>query len=859
MATELTPMMRQYREMKAQVPTDALLMFRLGDFYEMFFEDAKAGAGILGLTLTQRNGVPMCGVPYHAAQSYMAKLLAAGRRVAICDQMEAPRPGQVVRREVTQVLTPGTVIEPEGLDASRPNYLAAWCWLGGAEKGAEERVGLAFLDTTTGDFRATELGGREEALAELGKMAPSEVVVPDEGVETKDFPRAVISAYDAWTFGYDAAFFTLRDHFKTQSLDGFGCEGVPAAVGAAGALLHYVGTALRRPLVHVRGLHVYHPGSRMRLDEATRHTLELVEPARRGGLHAHTLLGVLDRTCTAMGARLLRDWILQPLREMEPIVARQLALVRLTDDMFPLAEIRERLGAIRDIERLVGRLSQGGGGGRELLALRESLEQVEPLRGLLGDSLPKLLAEIQASLKNEPALVELIGRAIHPECPLNLRDGGVIADGFDETLDGLRKAMHEGKQWVAELQLREQERTGIKSLKVRFNSVFGYYIEVTKSNLASVPSDYHRKQTTAGGERFITPELKEMEARIVGAEDRARALEQELFAKVREQVLQFSASLQRTARHLANLDALAGLAEVARRNGYVRPEVVEPPCLAIRDGRHPVLEQAQLDERFVPNDTVLDGRSARLMILTGPNMAGKSTYLRQVALLALMAHMGSFVPAASARIGIMDRIFTRVGASDDLSRGQSTFMVEMNETANILHHATERSLVVLDEIGRGTSTFDGLSIAWSVAEHLHDQVRALTLFATHYHETTVLSQKLSAAVLMNVAVREWNEQVIFLRKIVKGSADRSYGIQVARLAGLPTSVLDRARILLNSLETGALAQSLQETSGHEFRMKRQAKGKKKKRGKRPIKNMPQMDLFLDQAPAMSEGTGDSRE
>ncbi len=828
-----TPMMQQYRRLKAQVPHGALMLFRLGDFYEMFFEDAKTGARALGLTLTQRNGVPMCGLPFHAATPYISRLINAGHRVAICDQMETPKPGQMVRREITQIISPGSVVELESLDSRRANYLAAVC-------PADGRFGFAFVDTSTGDFRLTELPDERHLADELAKIAPAEIVIPDgwDPAAALAGGRAALSRHDGWAFQFDSAFATLREHFHTQSLDGFGCAEMPLAIGAAGGLLHYVRNTLRRALAHVQALSVYNPTHFMILDETTRRALELVEPLRHGAARDITLLGTLDRTCTGMGARRLRDWILHPLLQQDHIVARQLAIGRLAEDEFPLESLRARLAEIPDIERGTGRLSQGSGSGRDLLALAHGLGQIPAVRDMLGPPGAKLIDSIRDDLDPLEPVVTLVARAIDPACPPHMREGGVIADGFDPTLDELRSLARDSKEWIARLQQQEQERTGIRSLKIRFNSVFGYFIEVSHANAAGVPPDYHRKQTTANTERFVTPELKEMEARITGAEDKARALEQDLFRKVRDEVLSHTASIQQDADRIAALDALASLAHVARARDYRRPEMLPEPCIEIADGRHPVLEHLNLDERFVPNDTAL-GPSCRLIILTGPNMAGKSTYLRQVALLTLMAHVGSFIPARSARIGLVDRIFTRVGASDDLSRGQSTFMVEMNETANILHNATDRSLVVLDEIGRGTSTFDGLSIAWAVAEHLHDRIGALTLFATHYHETSRLAKELRASKMMNVAVREWNDQVVFLRKIVEGATDKSYGIQVARLAGLPKEVLDRAKGLLRQLEEGqiaadSLAENPAPANGPE---------KKRRKGARRPTQAGQMDLF----------------
>ena len=802
---ELTPMMRQYREMKSQAPRDAVLLFHLGDFYEMFFDDAKIGSRVLGLTLTQRNGMPMCGMPFHAAGSHIPKLIAAGYRVALCDQMEAPRPGQVVRRQITRILSPGSVIDSEMLPAARPHFLAAVC---GDAHGI--KFGLAFLDSSTGDFRVTELEGEGALRAELIRLGPAECLCPDDlpAWSEKCVPSSCpVSRQEGWTFEGETARGVLKELFGLRTLESFGCEELPLAIGAAGAMVHYLSATLRRPLKNLRSIKTYSTGEFMMLDETTRATLELVEPSRRGAPAQHTLLGVLDRTRTGMGARRIRDWVLHPLRSLEPLLARQKAVAFLLDDLFPLEQFSAVLDGVRDVERIVGRLVQGVGSGRDLLALKESLEQIPQLHSCLGETIPALLATERDQLHPLPSVCELITRAIALDCPVSIREGGVIREGFDASLDELRKAGSEGRDWIAALQTREQEATGIKSLKIRYNSVFGYYIELTKSHVASAPDRYHRKQTTSNAERFITPELKEMENKILGAEERARELELDLLEQVKTTVLVETDAMLAMAAAVGRLDALASLAQVARANGYCRPELLDQRILQIKEGRHPVLELLPMEERFVPNDTDLNGSARRLMILTGPNMAGKSTFLRQTALLALMAHVGSWIPATSARIGILDRIFTRVGASDDLHGGRSTFLVEMDETSHILHHATDSSLIVLDEIGRGTSTFDGLSIAWAVAEHLHNEVKALTLFATHYHETTTLARHLNACVLMNVAVREWGDQIIFLRKVLPGAADKSYGIQVARLAGLPAAVLDRARTLLGQFEDGTLRRS----------------------------------------------------
>ncbi len=805
MSETLTPMMRQYQSIRRGLPANTLLLFRLGDFYEMFFDDAKEAAAILNVALTKRNGVPMCGIPHHAAEGYIAKLIKAGKRAAIGDQIGEAQPGKLVARELTRIITPGTVGDENLLDAKRGHYLAAVHSLKG-------RIGFALVDLSTGEFRVTELDSASAVRDEIARATPAEILVSDEDRESAALlPTA--TAHDGFAFLHDHAYFALRDHFKVQSLDGFGCGEMPAAIGAAGAVLHYLEQQLRRKTDHITTLQTYRTGHFVELGEATQEHLELVSPR---GARNTSLLGALDRTVTPMGGRRLRAWILHPLRDRAELERRQDTIASFLEDPARLNEIRETLGAVRDIERTSGRLGQASGNGRDLAALRVSLETIPAVKALLrapvgspdlvGESpdAPALLMELACAMGDFPELVETLASALVGEPPATIKEGGIFREGYDAALDELRSASTEGKHWLADLQQREIERTGVKSLKVRYNSVFGYFIEITKSNLASVPEDYIRKQTVANAERFITPELKEMEGKILGADERMRHLEYELFVRLRERVLEHLAALQRTASALADLDALASLAETARLFGYCRPELRDDLVLEIKDGRHPVLDQNIAGEKFVPNDVQLDGETCRLIILTGPNMAGKSTYIRQVALLALMAQTGSFVPAARARIGLVDRIFTRVGASDDLSRGQSTFMVEMNETANIANNATERSLVILDEIGRGTSTFDGLSIAWSVAEHLHDTVRARTLFATHYHELTDLARTRTGVKNFNVAVREWNEQIIFLHKILEGAADKSYGIQVARLAGLPPSLIARAREILENLEKAEL-------------------------------------------------------
>ena len=791
-------MMRQYQRIRATLPRDVFLFFRLGDFYELFAENAVEASAILNVTLTKRGEVPMCGVPFHAAEHYIGKLIQAGKRVAICDQKGEVRAGQLVEREVTQVLSAGTVTDPRLLDAGANHYLAA----------AFHRKGLygfAYLDLTTGTFRVTEVSGAPALLDELTRVAPAEFLISDDAAQATVFADLERTrSYDAHAFVFEQAEFILREHFRVQSLDGFGCGRLTLAVCAAGAIFHYLRQELRRSLEHITALSSYQPGEFLVLDAVSQTHLEIVRARGEGGT---SLLQALDRTVTPLGARQLRNWLLHPLRDVVELRDRQQFIADLLAAPDSLRQLRERLREVRDLERTLGRLSQANGSARDLAALQASLHAVPALQRILG-GLPDASDGAPGNLKTKlrlhalPNLVETLDRAVAAEPPATWKEAGMFRDGFHPELDELRQASTEGKNWIAALQEREIERTGIRSLKIRFNSVFGYYIEITKSNLGAVPADYRRKQTTAGGERFITPELKEVEDRILGAQERAQRLEQQLFFQVREVVLREAAALQQTAAAIGVLDALGSLAETARQFNYCRPLLHAPGAILIRDGRHPVLDQRSGAAKFVPNDVILDRAENRLIVLTGPNMAGKSTYLRQTALLALMAQIGSYVPAAFADIGLVDRIFTRVGANDDLSRGQSTFLVEMNETANIIHHATADSLVILDEIGRGTSTYDGLAIAWSVAEHLHDRIGALTLFATHYHELTELSKTHAAARNFTVAVREWNDEIVFLHRIIAGAADRSYGIQVARLAGLPVEIIARAKEILSRLEAG---------------------------------------------------------
>ncbi len=809
--SQTTPMMAQYRRAKAEIDPGTILFFRLGDFYEMFFEDAVVASDILGIALTKRQSVPMCGIPYHAADLYLAKLLRAGKKVALCDQMEDPALAKgIVKREVTGIVTPGTVLTDSVLDAARPNYLAGLHRLG-------KIFGLAMLDLSTGDFWMEESADADALFDDLARYAPPEVILSESLHADERFLNALqaagahaVTAREDWIFDPATSVDGLCRHFGVQSLDGFGGEGHPAAAAAAGALLYYVTRDLRRTAAHVRRIRFRAAADAMMLDESTLSNLDLV--ASRGSSRSDaptTLLQTLDSTRTAMGSRLLRDWLVRPLQNLPAIVARHDAVESFLNNRRDLDTLRGILAEVKDLERLLSRLSSGSGNARDVRALGASLARLPALKDALAAPSADRLRELADAVEPQDGLVAHIDRALVDEPPMAIKEGGVIRKGFHAGLDELRSAAHDGKQWIAELQAREIERTGIKSLKIRFNKVFGYFIEVTKSNLAQVPDDYIRKQTVVNGERFITPELKECEHKILGAEDKSIALEYELFLELRGEVIAHTAAIQQTAAAVAEIDVLAAFAERALACRYVRPAMTADGALSIRDGRHPVVELLPESGRFVPNDTRLDTADNQLLIITGPNMAGKSTYIRQVALIVIMAQMGCFVPAAEAEIGVVDRVFTRVGAGDDIARGRSTFMVEMQETANILNNATPRSLIVLDEIGRGTSTFDGISIAWSVAEYLHNhaEVKAKTLFATHYHELTDIALTLSGVKNYNVLVSEKDDRIVFLRKIVPGAADKSYGIQVARLAGLPLEVVTRAKDILANLEEQELSEA----------------------------------------------------
>jgi DNA mismatch repair protein MutS len=820
----LTPMMAQYQAMRRSLPEDIILFYRLGDFYEMFFEDAKAASPIMNVALTKRGGTPMCGVPHHAAQAYIARLLKAGKRVAIAEQTSEPVAGKLVSREIARILTPGSIDDLTLLDDQRPNYLAAVCRHG-------KFCGLACVDHTTGQFTIAEFADIGHLTDELARLSPAELLIPDhQSAEFGKLSNCLI--YEGYTFLPEHASQLLKDHFAVHSLDGFGCAQLHAASGAAGAILHYLMHQLRRPCGHLQPPRVRESADHVLIDAASQRNLDLVE-SRSG--KAHTLLGVLDRTATPMGARLLREWILHPLRDLAALTARQDRIAAFLAEPYLLSKCRDSLKGIRDVERTTSRLSQNSGNARDLQSLSSSLGHIPALRqdlaSLLTDHCPLL-----THLHDFSALTEILTTALTDEPPAHLRDGGIIRDGWSAELDELRNASRGGKDWIARLQEDERKRTGIDSLKIKFNNVFGYFIEITTSQLAKVPSDYTRKQTMSNAERYITPALKEMENKVLGAEERSKQLEAELFSQLRVQVVSHLAEIQATAAAIAQIDVLCALAEVAQLHRHCRPNLDQENGFFVTNGRHPVLEQTLTDTKFVPNDTELNPETARLQILTGPNMAGKSTYIRQIALIAVMAQIGAYVPAESASLGLVDRIFCRVGASDDLSRGQSTFMVEMSETALILNHATDRSLVILDEIGRGTATFDGLSIAWAVAEHLHDAIGCRTLFATHYHELTDLANTRPAVANYHVAVREWNEEIIFLHKILPGAADKSYGIQVARLAGLPKPVVERAKSILSHLELHS-AKPEAKTQG--------PKAKNTDQPSLPKPRTPQLDLFAE--------------
>ena len=809
----ITPLRRQYLEIKSQYP-DCILMFRLGDFYEMFDEDAELASRELEITLTSRATskkgprVPMAGVPYHAVDGYIARLIEKGYHVAVCDQTSQPDGKGIVEREVTRVMTPGTVAEPALLDAGKASYLMAILPVGDAASGRWNKAGLAYVDVSTGEFRATQLEGDSVGLAvfeELGRLEPREVIMPESWQERGvTMPAGIhLSPAQDWTFEFDGAREILCDHFRVLSLDGFGLgAGRQIATAAAGAVLQYLRTTQRSALEQLASVGFYSTESFMALDSFTRRNLELTETIR-GGKSKGALLDILDRTRTAMGARLLRSWLSQPLLELDRLNARLDAVEALFENESLRADVAETLKQVADIDRLTARIVAGKAGPRDLLSLKASLAAVPSLLELI-ESAPKLAA-IAQRLNPCAACHELIAQSIAEDAPRQLNKIGVIQPGYADALDKILEATQDARDWIAGLESRERRRTGIPSIKVGYNKVFGYYIEVTKANDDKVPSDYIRKQTLVNAERYITPELKDYETQVLNAEEEILATERELFADICRQIAAQRECLRTTGQAIAHLDAFASLAEVASREAYARPKLTEDDVLQIEAGRHPVVEKLlETSSRYVPNDSAFDAAS-RIHIITGPNMSGKSTYIRQVAVITLMAQIGSFVPAASARIGLVDRIFARIGAQDEIHAGQSTFMVEMVETARLLSGSGVRSLLILDEIGRGTSTYDGLAIARSVIEYIHNNPRlnCRTLFATHYHELTALPHILPRAVNYNVAVAEQGEDIVFLHKVLPGGADQSYGVHVARLAGIPPSVVARARELLAQLEAGS--------------------------------------------------------
>ena len=816
--TEYTPMMQHYLKTHEEYK-DCILFYRLGDFYEMFFDDAKVVSKELELTLTGKScgaeeRAPMCGIPYHAAETYLTRLVKKGYKVAICEQVEDPKLAKgMVKREVTRVVTPGTTLNAQALDETKNNYIMCIAYIG-------DHYGISSADITTGDYYVTEVDSERKLLDEVNKYQPTEIICNEafyiSGIDIDDMKNRmgiVIYSLDAWYFSDETAQMTLKDHFKVRDLEGLGLADYDSGVVAAGALLKYLYETQKTTLSNLVAIHPYTTGKFMIIDSSTRRNLELVETLREKQKRG-SLLWVLDKTRTAMGARTLRSFVEQPLIERTEIEERYDAIDEFNTNAITREEIREYLNPVYDLERLITRVTYQTANPRDLIAFRNSIHMLPPIKTLMSDFQSPLLKRLYEQLDTLDELYELIERSIAEEPPLTLHDGSILKEGYNEEVDRLRKAKTDGKSWLADLEAKEREKTGIKNLKIKYNKVFGYYLEVTNSFKDMVPDYFTRKQTLANAERFITPELKELEDVILGAEDKLIVLEYELFREVRQKVADEVVRIQKTAKAVAQIDVFASLATVAEQNNYCRPKLNEKGLIDIKDGRHPVVERMIQNEMFVANDTYLDNGSNRVSIITGPNMAGKSTYMRQSALIVLMAQIGSFVPAKSAKIGIVDRIFTRVGASDDLASGQSTFMVEMSEVANILRNATSNSLLILDEIGRGTSTFDGLSIAWAVVEHISNPrlLGAKTLFATHYHELTELEGKLNSVNNYCIAVKEKGDDIVFLRKIVKGGADKSYGIQVAKLAGVPDNVIERAKEIVEELSNNDITEIVQNIS-----------------------------------------------
>lgn len=836
----LTPMMQQYMETKKQYK-DCILFYRLGDFYEMFFEDAKIVSKELELTLTGKScgleeRAPMCGIPHHAVDTYLTRLVAKGYKVAICEQVEDPKLAKgIVKREVVRIVTPGTNIDMQSLDEAKNNYIMCIVYL-------EDKYGIATSDVTTGDFFVTEVDSDRKLLDELNRFMPSEIICNDafrmSGVDVEDLKERLsiaISYLDSWYFKEETAKETLLDHFHIQTLQGLGLEDYDCGVISSGALLKYLYETQKNSLDNILEIHPYSIGKYMIIDSSSRRNLELVETLREKQKRG-SLLWILDKTKTAMGARLLRSYVEQPLINYDEIIKRQNFIEALNNNEITREEFREYLSPIYDLERLITRITYQSANPRDLIAFKNSLKMLPPIKTLMDDVECELVDEIRQNFDCLADLYDLLDRSIDEEPPIFVRDGDIIKTGYNQEVDRLREAKTQGKTWLADLESKEREKTGIKSLRIKYNKVFGYYLEVTNSFKDLVPDYYVRKQTLTNAERYITPELKELEDTILGSEDRLVQLEYELFKEVRDTIAKDVKRIQKTAKAIAKIDTFVSLAVVAGQNNYCKPQINTEGIIDIRNGRHPVVEKMINNDMFIENDTYLDNKNNRISIITGPNMAGKSTYMRQTALIVLMAQIGSYVPAQSANIGIVDRIFTRVGASDDLASGQSTFMVEMNEVSNILRNATANSLLILDEIGRGTSTFDGLSIAWAVVEHIGDTklLGAKTLFATHYHELTELEGKLDGVNNYCIAVKEKGDDIVFLRKIIKGGADKSYGIQVAKLAGLPETVVERAKEIVEELLSNDITDTVKNIS---------VSTPKKKTKKKEDTDMQQLSLF----------------
>lgn len=829
---ELTPMMKQYMETKSQYP-DCILFYRLGDFYEMFFDDALTASRELEITLTGKNcgqeeRAPMCGVPYHAVESYLNKLVSKGYKVAICEQLEDPKTAKgIVKRDVVRIVTPGTNLDTQALDETRNNYIMCIVYIA-------DRYGVSVSDITTGDYFVTEIPDSAKLMDEIYRFSPSEIICNEafymSGMDLdgmKDRLGITIYSLDSWYFDDEVCRQKLLEHFKVSSFAGLGLADYDCGIISAGALLQYLLETQKNSLSNLTHITPYAAGKYMMLDSSTRRNLELCETLREKQKRG-SLLWVLDKTKTAMGARTLRKYVEQPLIDKNEIEKRLDAVAELKDTAISREEIREYLSPVYDLERLITRIAYGTANPRDLTAFRSSLEMLPHIRYILEEMQSELLKNIHDDMDPLEDLCTLVKEAIREEPPIAMKEGNIIRDGYSEEVDKLRRAKSDGKEWLAKLENDEREKTGIKNLRIKYNKVFGYYLEVTNSYKDMVPDYYTRKQTLANAERYITPELKELEDMILGAEDKLYALEYEIYSQVRDTIAGEIERIQKTAKAVAALDAFASLAVVAERNNYTRPKINEKGVIDIKEGRHPVVERMIPNDMFIANDTYLDDKKHRISIITGPNMAGKSTYMRQTALIALMAQIGSFVPAKSANIGLSDRIFTRVGASDDLASGQSTFMVEMTEVANILRNATSKSLLILDEIGRGTSTFDGLSIAWAVVEYISDSrlLGAKTLFATHYHELTELEGKISNVNNYCIAVKEKGDDIVFLRKIVKGGADKSYGIQVAKLAGVPDLVIQRAKEIVEELSDEDVTAKVSEIAVRERNEKKKPKVKK---------------------------------